>query len=181
MRQSRWLMNATEKRVYPVMGENLIFAAVVGLTVFLFMRRLRLMRDQKRRQQLEATNDDASEPSTMPRLGSPGTITREQMRELRQNDFEPSRLWSREEAQLILDVVAYLRTVIYIVTRESDPPVDIQNHLLKVILSDDDMREYVREWGLNRTHADEEAEYPELERNEVFRKVEAAVGELWED
>lgn len=163
------------------MGENLIFAAVIGLTVFLFMRRLRLMREQKRRQQLEATNDDSADPGSMPRLGSPGTITREQMRELRKNDFEPSRLWSREEAQLILDAVAYLRTVIYISTRETDPPVAVQNHLLKLILSDDDMREYVREWGLNRTHADEEAEYPELERNEVFQKVEAGVGELWED
>ena len=163
------------------MGENLIFAAVIGLTVFLFMRRLRLMREQKRRQQLEATNDDSADPGSMPRLGSPGTITREQMRELRKNDFEPSRLWSREEAQLILDAVAYLRTVIYISTKETDPPVAVQNHLLKLILSDDDMREYVREWGLNRTHADEEAEYPELERNEVFQKVEAGVGELWED
>ena len=163
------------------MGENLIFAAVIGLTVFLFMRRLRLMREQRRRQQQQAMNDDSVDPGSMPRLGSPGTITREQMRELRKNHFEPSRLWSREEAQLILDAVAYLRTVIYIATREIDPPVDIQNHLLKLILSDDDAREYVREWGLNRTHADEEAEHPELERNEVFRKVEAAVGELWED
>lgn len=163
------------------MGENLIFAAVIGLTVFLFMRRLRLMREQRRRQQQQAMNDDFADPGSMPRLGSPGTITREQMRELRKNDFEPSRLWSREEAQLILDAVAYLRAVIYVATRESDPPVDVQNHLLKLILSDDDMREYVREWGLNRTHADEEAEHPELERNEVFRKVETAVGELWED
>lgn len=159
------------------MGENLIFAAVIGLTVFLFMRRLRLMKERKR-QQLQ-TGDEA--PSTMPRLGTPGSITREQTQELRRNHFEPSRLWSTEEAQLILDAVVYLRTVIRMRTGESDPPIDVQNRLLKFILSEDDVRQHVLEWGRNRTREDERAEHPAIERDEISAKVEKVVMDLWED
>ncbi len=162
------------------MGENLIFAAVIGLTVFLFMRRLRLMKERKRQQLQQLQTGDES-PSTMPRLGTPGSITREQMQELKRNNFEPSRLWSKEEAQLILDTVAYLRTVIRMRTGEDDPPVAVQNRLLRFILSDDDIRQHVLEWGLNRTREDEQAEHPAIERDEVFAKVEKVVMELWED
>ena len=73
--------------------ENLIFAAVIALTVYLFMRRLKIMKAQKRRQAEEAANSGPPEdPGSMPRLGNPGTITREQIKLLKENDFEPSRL-----------------------------------------------------------------------------------------
>lgn len=163
------------------MNENLIFAAVIGLTVYLFMRRLRLLKEQRRQQQQQRVAGAGEPPSTMPRLGTPGTITREQMQELRGNDFQPSRLWSREEAQLILDTVVYLRAVIHAATGEADPPVEIQNSLLRLILSDDEIREHVLDWGLNRTRDEEGEEHPDLPRDEVFAKVERAVLELWED
>lgn len=161
--------------------ENLIFAAVIALTVYLFMRRLKIMKEQKRRQAEEAANGGPPEdPGSMPRLGSPGTITREQIKLLKENDFEPSRLWSKEEAQLILDTVTYQRAVIYMTTGETDPPIEVQNKLIKLILGTDEIREYVYEWGLNRTREEDSAPQPVLEKNEHFATVEAEVLNLWE-
>ena len=158
------------------MGENLIFAAVIGVTVYLFVRRIRLLKGQRR-----AAPVTAEEAASMPRLGNPGTITREQMRLLKETDFQPSRLWSMEEAQLILDAVTYLRAVIHETTGEAAPPMEIQNHLLKLILTDEHLRDYVLEWGLNRTHDDMAAEWPTLKRDAAFAAVEEAIMELWED
>lgn len=164
--------------------ENLIFAAVIALTVYLFMRRLKIMKAQKRRQAEEAeraaSGEPVEDPGSMPRLGTPGTITREQIKLLKDNDFEPSRLWSAEEAKLILDAVTYQRAVIYMTTGEADPPIDVQNQLIKIILGNDEIREYVYEWGLNRTREEDSAPQPVLERNEFFAQIEAAVLELWE-
>lgn len=161
--------------------ESLIFAAVIGLTVYLFMRRMKIMKAKKRLQAEQAASGEPPEdPGSMPRLGSPGSITREQIKLLKENDFEPSRLWSAEEAQLILDTVTYQRAVIYMTTGEADPPLDVQNQLIKVILSNDELREYVYEWGLNRTREEDTAPQPVLEKNDYFAQVETAVLELWE-
>lgn len=162
------------------MEENLIFAAVIGVTVYLFVRRIRLLKGQRRGPPV-AAEEAAEEAADMPRMGSPGTITREQMRSLKENHFQPSRLWSREEAQLILDSVTYLRAVIHETTGDEDPPTEIQNQLLKLILTDEHLRDYVLEWGLNRTHDDMEAEWPTLNRDAAFAAVEKAVMELWDD
>ncbi len=163
------------------MSESLLFAIIIGFTVYLFMRRMRLLKQQ--RQQPPPTNGNASveEPGTMPRIGQPGTVTREQIRRLRDNNFEPSRVWSREEAQLVLDSVTYLRAAIYMSIRQESPPIEVQNHLLRLILTDDDLREYVREWGLNRTREDESTVHPVLDRDEAYAKLETAIRELWED
>ena len=158
------------------MEENLIFSVVIGVTVYLFVRRIRLLKGQRRE-----TPIAAEEAANMPRLGNPGTITREQMRSLKENHFQPSRLWSREEAQLILDAVTYLRAVIHETTGDEDPPTEIQNQVLKLILTDEHLRDYVLEWGLNRTHDDMEADWPTLNRDAAFAAVEKAVRELWED
>lgn len=161
--------------------ESLIFAAVVGLTIYLFMRRMRVLKETKRRQAEELERGGpAEEPGSMPRLGTAGTVTRDQIKWLKDNDFEPSRLWSKEEAQLILDTVTYLRAVIYMTTEEADPPIEVQNHLLKFILTDDDLREYVYEWGLNRTRDEDAAPQPVLERDAHFARVEAEVMGQWE-
>ena len=84
------------------MSESLIFALVIALTVYLFIRRLRLMKQQKKMQAEEEAHggEPPEDPSSMPRLGTPGTITREQMKQLKDNDFTPERQWSTEEAQL---------------------------------------------------------------------------------
>ena len=154
--------------------ESLIFAAVIGLTIYLFMRRIKVMKEQKRRLAEQAASGEPPEdPGSMPRLGSPGTITRAQIKLLKENDFEPSRLWSTEEAKLILDAVTYQRAVIYMATGESDPPIEVQNKLMKLILGNDDIREYVYEWGLNRTRDEDASPQPVLERNAYFERVEA--------
>ncbi|MEK9646809.1 MAG: hypothetical protein VW547_14830 [Alphaproteobacteria bacterium] len=161
--------------------ESLIFALVICLTVYMFLRRMRMMKEQKRRQAEEIERGGpAPEPESMPRLGTPGTVTREQIRLLKENDFEPSRLWSKEEAQLILDTVTYLRAVIYMVTGETDAPLEVQNEILKKILTDDELRAYVYEWGLNRTREEDTSPQPVLDRDEAFAKVEAAVLKQWE-
>ena len=164
------------------MSESLIFALVIALTVYMFMRRLRLMRQQKKQQvELEARGGEPPEdPGSMPRLGTPGTVTREQIKLLKDNDFTPERQWSKEEAQLILDTVTYLRAVIYMATEEASPPIEVQNEILKFILTDDKLREYVYEWGLNRTRDDYDDPQPVLERDEHYVRVEAAVLERWE-
>ena len=107
------------------MSESLIFALVIGLTVYLFMRRLRLMKQQKKMQAEHGNGGGkiSEDPGSMPRLGMPGTITREQIKLLKDNDFVPERQWSREEAQLILDTVTYLRVVIYEATGEANAPI----------------------------------------------------------
>ena len=161
--------------------ESLIFAAVIGLTIYLFMRRVKIMKAQKRRLVEQAASGEPPEdPGSMPRLGNPGTITREQTKLLKENDFEPSRLWSTEEAKLILDAVTYQRAVIYMTTGEADPPIDVQNQLMKLILGNDDLREYVYEWGLNRSRDEDASPQPVLERNGYFEQVEAEVLALWE-
>ena len=102
--------------------ESLIFAAVIGLTIYLFMRRIKIMKVRKRLiAEQAASGEPPEDPGSMPRLGNPGTITREQTKLLKENDFEPSRLWSTEEAKLILDAVTYQRAVIYMATGEADP------------------------------------------------------------
>ena len=164
------------------MDESLIFALVIALTVYLFMRRLRLKKQQmKMLAEKEANGGQPSgDPGSMPRLGTPGTITREQMRLLKDNDFAPERQWSKEEAQLILDTVTYLRAVIYTTTGEASPPIEVQNEILKFILTNDDLREYVYEWGLNRTRDEQAAPQPVLERDDAYVRVEAAVLERWD-
>ncbi|MEC7942518.1 MAG: hypothetical protein VX178_00505, partial [Pseudomonadota bacterium] len=109
------------------MSESLIFALVIGLTVYLFMRRLRLMKQQKKMQAEHGNGGGKKreDPGSMPRLGTPGTITREQIKLLKDNDFVPERQWSREEAQLILDTVTYLRAVIYEATGEANAPIEV--------------------------------------------------------
>jgi hypothetical protein len=162
--------------------ESLIFAAVIGLTVYLFMRRMRMLKAQKRRQAEIAANGGVEETpqATMPRMGSPGTVTREQLRQLKANDFEPSRLWSKEEAQLILDAVTYLRAAIYAKTGDKEPPLEVQNRLLRFILSDDMLRARIIEWGLNRTHEDTARAVPDLPKDEALARVEAEILREWE-
>jgi hypothetical protein len=65
-------------------------------------------------------------------------------------------------------------------TGEASPPIEVQNEILKFILTDDELREYVYEWGLNRTREEDAAPQPVLERDEAYEKVEAAVLQQWE-
>ena len=93
----------------------------------------------------------------MPRVGDPGSVTFNQIRALQQNNFEPDKNWSREEAALILDGVKYLRCVCRDVAQsdpsDGPPPLDIQNELLRYILTEQDIREHIRKWGEERREA----------------------------
>lgn len=113
----------------------------------------------------------------MPRVGEPGTITFNQIKAMQQNNFDPDKSWSREEANLILDAVRYLRAVCRDVGDSDDgpPPLEIQNAMLRFILTEQDIRDYVRKWGDGRRDegfdefSDDE---PVLARNNQYSRVE---------
>jgi hypothetical protein len=105
--------------------------------------------------------------ATMPRTGTPGTVTAEQLQQLQALNFEPARHWSREEAQLILDAVAYLREVIREVRGQGEAPVDLQNRLLLLILGDAELREAVKAWSADP--------YSTLRRDAHFDRVASLI------
>ncbi len=114
----------------------------------------------------------------MPRFGEAGTISFNQIQALRANSFTPDKNWSREEAALILDAVKYQRAVCRDVGDRDDgaPPIEIQNELLRYILTQQDLRDYVRKWGEDRRtdgfdeFSDDE---PVLVQNNQYRRIEA--------
>ena len=165
--------------------ESILLAVVVALAVWLFMRNARAMRQRQRRHRQAPPPPragDAPEPKSMPRFGAAGTITRQQMVQLKQNDFEPHREWSKEEAQLILDSVTYLRAAIRMVTGEAGAPTEVQNNVLAFILGDDDLRDSVLDWGINRTREEEDAgEDAELPSDQTFQRIGDHIRALWED
>ena len=142
-----------------------------------------LFKIHKRRQQ---ANDPAAglvarretKQREMPRVGEPGSISFNQIRALQQSNFEADKNWSSEEANLILDAVKYMRAVCLDVSAEDDgpPPLEIQNAVLRFILTEQDIRDYVRKWGDGRRDqgfdefSDDE---PVLARNNQFLRVEA--------
>lgn len=144
-----------------------------------------LMKIHKRRQAASKDPTEAIVPKVvetkareMPRSGEPGTITFNQLQALRTNSFTPDRNWSREEAALILDAVKYLRAVCRNVGDSDDgpPPVEIQNTLMRFILTQQDLRDFVRKWGEDRRlegideFSDDE---PVLVQNNQYQRVEA--------
>lgn len=157
--------------------ETVTVALAVAIAIVLFMRLRR--RRGSTRTTAARTAPAASQPAAMPRMGTPGTITFNQIQALKRSNFTPDRTWSKEEAALILDAVTYLRAVCRAVASEDDgpPPIEVQNALLVVVLTTEDVREYVRKWGEERRAAglDEFAgDEPELVRNNQFERVAKA-------
>lgn len=153
---------------------SLAIAIAVGIVIWIMMRRRR-----RTGRSAPAAVRTEEKPRAMPRIGTPGTITFNQIQALKQNNFAPDRNWSREEAALILDAVAYLRAVCRTIAGEDDgpPPIEVQNELLRVVLTTEDVRDYVRKWGEERRAAglDEFADdEPELPRNNQFEHVAKA-------
>ena len=156
---------------------TLAIAVVVGIVMWVMMRRRR--QSGNARGTTAAARRPEEKPRTMPRVGTPGSITFNQIQALKQNNFTPDKSWSREEAALILDAVAYLRAVCRAVAGDEDglPPLEVQNELLRTVLTTEDVREYVRKWGEERRAAgiDEFADdEPELPRNNQFEHVAKA-------
>ena len=106
----------------------------------------------------------------MPRHGTPGTVTKAQRERLHAEGFEPSIHWSIEEADLVLDAVTYLRGVWNKAVSRQDAPVEIQNHLLAFILTDPEMREYIRRWGTEAREKYDGAK-PAFPRTKIFERV----------
>ena len=164
--------------------DSLLIAVAVGIVIWLLMRRAayaRARRQMAARQ--HPAGAEAAPPGgqkSMPRFGASGTITRGQMAELRALEFEPMREWSKEEAQLILDTVVYFRAVIFDETGDTDPPHEVQNTLLGSILTDEELREAILEWSLNRTREEEESGRLILPRDETYERVADEIAELWE-
>ena len=161
--------------------ESIILAVCVALTVWLFMRRQRMKRKQRIIDQQEAQESGPPvEQKSMPRIGKAGSMTRDQIKALKDNDFEPSRIWSKEEAQLILDSVDYLRAVIAQETGEKKPPMGVQNQVLGFILSDLELREYLLDRARNQTR--EEAARGRLTptQDEHYARVSKFVTGLWD-
>lgn len=160
--------------------ESLILAVGISVLVWLMMRRTTLKRRRLAEQRRQQAPGAPVEQRTMPRYGTPGTVTRDQLKALKANNFEPSRHWSREEAALILDALTYARTAIRERTGETEAPIGIQNNVLQFILGDEELREHVRDHGLNRTRAEEESGPLTPKRDERFERILDYVDELWE-
>ena len=162
--------------------ESIILAVCVALFVWLFMRRQRMKKEQAIRNLQETqTNGPDQEPKSMPRIGNAGSITKDQLKALKDNDFEPSRIWSKEEAQLILDSLDYLRAVIAQETGEKKPPMDVQNQVLGFILSDESLREFLVDRARNLTREEMERGKLAPEQDEHYARVAEFITNLWED
>ena len=171
--------------VVPMNTESLLFAFAIGWGIWMLLKihrnrgggRSALVgkRDAGRAAKQPATRDDATR--SMPRHGEPGSMTANQARALRRNNFQPDRQWSFEEAAVILDAVIYMRAVCRDVAGSDDgpPPLEVQNALLRFILTDQDLRDYVRKWGeTRRGEGTEDDDDPELMRNNQYERVAEA-------
>lgn len=160
--------------------DNFVLAIAVAVVVWLFVRRARVSRQRQAERQRHVAANEEGAPKSMPRIGRQGTITSAQLQALKDNEFEPSRHWSQEEAQLILDSLKYLRAVIRDVTGETAAPLEVQNQVLGFILGDDELREFILDLRRNRTREEEEADELPIGRTPEYERLEAFVGELWE-
>jgi hypothetical protein len=141
---------------------------MVFLAAWFFMKRFRKKSSDANR----PGQTDRSRARSMPRVGTPGTVTNAQRERLRAEGFEPSKHWSIEEADLVLDAVIYLRGVWNKAVSRQSAPTEIQNHLLAYILSDPEMREYIRRWGTDNREKGTENR-PAFPRTKIFEHVAA--------
>lgn len=154
----------------------IIFAFGWGILVLFRIHRRRTTAAAHKQANDPAPAPARVEDKSMPRAGESGSITYNQTRALQRNNFAPDRKWSREEAALILDALKYLQTVCRDVAGDDDgpPPLDIQNALLRLILTGQDLRDYVRKWGEDRRAAgggDFDDDDPELARNDQYARI----------
>ncbi len=136
----------------------------------------------------EATASPAAEEADwpeMPRVGKPGTATDEQVEALMQLRFLPAppcrdlHDYSREEAQLFLDAVAFSRAVVSQVTggEDEEAPPDVLtallNDMLGEILADDELRSLASRWVRNGSPRP-------IRENASFERVRAVVLRHWQ-
>jgi len=159
--------------------DNTLFYAICAAGVAFIMFRPRKNRPRRSLFRRTPTNAPVEGASTMPRLGVPHTVTLAQLDQLEQFSFPRERSWSREEADLILDAVVYMRGVSAEVIDDPEPELRVQNALLHTILSEQDLREYVRAWGERRRAEGKQGTDPRpLPRNNQYERVERAIRQL---
>lgn len=156
-------------------AESIVIAFLIGGGIWFI-----LQMNRKRRLEQVARARDEDEPSpeergSMPRVGVPGTLTKAQIRVLQSNGFVYDKGWSKEEAALILDTLAYLRAVCRHVAPDVDAPVEVQNELLSFILVHDDLRDHLRGWSearrMDRDDAYLEASHEDLPEGDALTRI----------
>ncbi|MBM3488153.1 MAG: hypothetical protein FJX67_16225 [Alphaproteobacteria bacterium] len=153
-----------------VLTENLVLAIIVALMVWAMMRHWRMVQARRAMR----TRPASTEPRpTMPRFGTPGTITSEQIQLLKRNLFDADRGWSFEEAALILDATAYAKALLAAETGRRDHDIDVLNPIFTFIMTDPDLRAYIIEWGRNRARRLISGQDAQLRRNEHYARVAA--------
>ncbi len=165
--------------------DSLLLGILVALAVWLFMKYRQgnsgsLFGDLFSGSRSQVKHKPPPKQREMPRIGTPGTITNEQISALKGSLFEPTKEWSFEEAALILDVVTYLRGVCKEVLGNEQPPLELQNGLLAFILENQDLRDYVRRWGEDRRKAGINGKTIKLKHNNQFKRVEKKATDLAE-
>jgi len=147
--------------------DSLALGLMVFLAAWFFIKRFKKKSSVANRPSEEL---ERARARSMPRVGTPGTVTKDQRERLMAEGFEPSRHWSVEEAELVLDAVVYLRGVWNKSVSRQSAPVEIQNHLLAYILTDPEMREYIRRWGNENKEKGPDTK-PAFPRTKIFERV----------
>jgi len=155
---------------------SVIVAILVGLATWIFIKAAQRARQRR----VVPDNSSVVNQKTMPRVGTPGTITEEQISLLKKNLFPSAKNWSFEEAALILDATIFLRAVCAEVLGSKDQHLKLQNELLNFILGDQGLREYVLKWGKDRRQAGLIDEKVVLKHNQQFDKVAEAAQKFCE-
>jgi hypothetical protein len=159
--------------------DNTLFYAICAAGVAFLMFRPRKGRPRRSLFRRPPTNEATDANSSMPRMGVPHTVTIDQLDQLERFNFPRERSWSREEAALILDSVVYLRGVCAETIDDPEPELRIQNELLKIILADQDLRDYVRGWGERRRAEGKDGTDPRpMTHNNQYQRVQRALHQL---
>jgi hypothetical protein len=159
--------------------DNTLFYAICAAGVMFLMFRRRKGQPRRSLFRRSPTNAPTDANSSMPRIGVPHTVTLDQLDQLEQFNFPRERSWSREEADLIIDSVVYLRGVCAETIDDPEPELRVQNELLKTILTDQDLRDYVRAWGERRRAEGKQGSDPRpMPRNNQYERIERAVRQL---
>ena len=165
--------------------DSILLGILVALAVWLFMKHRQgnsgsLFGGLFSGSRSQVNDKSPPKKREMPRIGTPGTITNEQISALKANFFEPTKKWSFEEAALILDSVTYLCGVCKEVLGKEQPPLELQNELLAFILENQDLRDYVRRWGEDRRKAGINGKATKLKHNNQFKRVAKMATDLSE-
>lgn len=132
-----------------------------------------------------AAPEPADDLPAMPRIGRPGTATDEQVEALMEQRVVPAppcrdlHDYSAEEAQAILDAIAFARAVTSQVTggEDEDAPPEaltaLLNELVAETLADDELRNFALRWTKSGA-------LTPIRENTTFEKARAVVLRHWQ-